>query len=404
MEPGLEQKKPRRIIHLDLDAFFCAVEELHNPSLAGKPFAVGGRPDQRGVVASCSYPARRFGVRSAMPMSRALRLCSELIVISGRHSEYSAVSRQVMAILRQTTQVMEQISIDEAFLDVTENSESLEDICRELQTSIRTQLGLPCSLGAASNKLVAKIATDAGKARGRDEGRHPDQPPCAITIVPAGEEAVFLAPLPVHMLWGVGPKTAERLDSLGIHTIGELAACNEVDLIRMFGKHGFELVRHARGLDERPVITYYEPKSVSQETTFAKDVRSLAELLQTLDEQAVEVAGHLQKQGVAGNTVKIKLRWPDFTTITRQKNLGTPVDDAASIQKVARDLLLKEWQEGKAVRLIGVGVSGLQGQARQLSLWDAPTARQQRLQSALHELEERFGNEIFVHPGKKPKK
>lgn len=396
--------KPRRIIHLDLDAFYCAVEELRDPSLVGKPFAVGGRPDQRGVVASCSYPARRFGVRSAMPMSRALRLCPELVVISGRHAEYSAVSRQVMAILRETSALLEQISIDEAFLDVSENPESLEALCHGLQSAIRSQLGLPCSLGAASNKLVAKIATDVGKARGRDAGRHPDQPPCAITLVPAGEEAQFLALLPVHLLWGVGPKTAERLDALGIHTIGELAACSEIELAQKFGKHGFELVRHARGIDDRPVITYSEPKSISQETTFAQDVRNLATLLKTLDEQAEAVARSLQKQGVTGSTVKIKLRWPDFTTLTRQKSLKTPADDAGAISAAAHELFLKEWREGQAVRLIGVGVSGLQGKARQLSLWDAPTERQQRLQSALHELEERFGGEIFIHPGKKRKK
>ena len=338
-----------------------------------------------------------------MPMSRALRLCPDLIVVSGRHGEYSAVSRQVMAILRQTTTLLEQISIDEAFLDVSERPESLETLCHNLQNAIRTQLGLPCSLGAASNKLVAKIATDVGKARGRNDQSRSDQPPCAITLVPAGEEAQFLAPLPVHMLWGVGPKTAERLDSLGIHTIGELAAWNEIDLALKFGRHGYELVRHARGLDERPVVTYSEPKSISQETTFARDVRSLPELLKTLDQQSDEVAKQLQKQGVSGSTVKIKLRWPDFTTLTRQISLKTPTDQAALIAQMARELFLKEWREGKAVRLIGVGVTGLEGKARQLSLWDAPTERQQRLQSALHELEDRFGSEIFVHPGKKKK-
>lgn len=393
----------RRIIHLDLDAFFCAVEELRNPALAGKPFAVGGRPDQRGVVASCSYPARRFGVRSAMPMSRALRLCPGLIIVSGRHGEYSAVSRQVMAILRETTLLLEQISIDEAFLDVSEHADSLESICHSLQTAIRERLGLPCSLGAASNKLVAKIATDIGKARGRNELLNRDQPPCAITLVPAGGEAQFLAPLPVHMLWGVGPKTAERLDILGIHSIGDLATYNEIDLAKKFGKHGYELVRHARGLDERPVITSYEPKSVSQETTFARDVRSLPELLKMIDHQAEQVAKRLQKQGVAGYTVKIKLRWPDFTTLTRQSSLKIPTDQALVISQAASELFMKEWREGKAVRLIGVGVSGLQGKARQLSLWDAPTERQQRLQSALHELEERFGSQIFKHPGKSTK-
>jgi len=398
----------RRIIHLDLDAFFCSVEELSKPELRGKPFAVGGRPDQRGVVASCSYAARRFGVRSAMPMGRALRMCPELIILSGRHGEYSAVSRRVMAILGEATPLLEQISIDEAFLDVSTHPDDLDTLCRKLQTQIREQLGLPCSLGAASNKLVAKIATDVGKARGRNapqagETGLLDQPPCAITIVPPGEEAQFLAPLPVHLLWGVGPKTAERLDALGIHSIGELAACSEIELAQKFGKHGYELVRHARGLDERPVITFYETKSISQETTFVRDVRSLPELLKVMDQQAAQVAKRLQQKNMAGSTVKIKLRWPDFTTLTRQLSLKTPTDQPGIISQAAHALFMKEWREGRAVRLIGVGVSGLQSQARQLSLWDAPNERQQRLQSALHELEERFGEGIFLRPAR-PKK
>jgi DNA polymerase-4 len=394
---------PRRIIHLDLDAFYCSVEELSNPALKGKPFAVGGRPEQRGVVASCSYAARRLGVRSAMPMGKALRLCPELIILSGRHGEYSAVSRQVMAILGEATTLLEQISIDEAFLDVSTHPDDLETLCRKLQTQIREQLGLPCSLGAASNKLVAKIATDVGKARGRStplpgETGLLDQPPCAITIVPAGEEAQFLAQLPVHLLWGVGPKTAERLDTLGIHSIGELAACSEIELAQKFGKHGYELVRHARGQDERPVITFYETKSISQETTFARDVRSLPELLKVMDHQAEQVAKRLQQKNMAGSTVKIKLRWPDFTTLTRQLSLKTPTDQPDIISQAAHELFIKEWREGRAVRLIGVGVSGLHSQARQLSLWDAPNERQQRLQSALHELEARFGEGIFLYP------
>ena len=188
------------ILHLDLDAFFCAVEETRNPDLRGKAFAVGGKPDERGVVASCSYAARQYGVRSAMPMARALRLCPGLLVVPGRHALYGEVSRQVMARLRAITPATEQISIDEAFLDISSIDESPEALARKLQAEIRDDLGLPSSIGIAGNKLVAKIATEVGKKAGRGNSA-----PFGLTIVPAGEEAAFLAPLPADMLWGVGP-------------------------------------------------------------------------------------------------------------------------------------------------------------------------------------------------------
>ncbi len=199
-------KPTRRIIHLDLDAFYCAVEEQRDPSLIGKPFAVGGQPDQRGVVSSCSYAARAHGVRSAMPMRTALNLCPELLIVSSHFSAYRAASQQVMKRLRSLTPLVEQISIDEAFLEVTDLPDPVKEIAHRLQDGIRGDLNLPCSLGIATNKLVAKIATDVGKMAVK-KGVSPN----AITIVPPGEEAAFLAPLPVRMLWGVGPKTAEKL-------------------------------------------------------------------------------------------------------------------------------------------------------------------------------------------------
>jgi DNA polymerase IV len=379
----------RRIIHLDLDAFFCAVEEQRDPSLVGKPFAVGGRPDERGVVASCSYAARQFGIRSAMPMARALKLCPELIIVGSRHRDYSEVSRQVMQRLRELTPLVEQISIDEAFLDVSELEESPEAIARRLQAGIRDELGLPCSLGLASNKLVAKIATDVGKIRARGTG-----PPSALTSVQPGKEAEFLAPLPVEMLWGVGPKTAERLDELGIHTIGELAAWPQNDLINRFGKHGFEMFQHARGLDERPIETSHEVKSISQEITFARDVRNEAELRRTLQRMAEQVARRLQKQHLQATTIKLKIRWPDFTTLTRQLSLSQPTDQAQEIAAGAERLFGKVWQKGKPVRLIGVGVSGLDARPRQLGLFDVENIRQQRLREAISELKDKYGNGV----------
>ncbi len=224
---------PRKILHLDLDAFFCAVEENLDPSLRGQAFAVGGQPDQRGVVASCSYAARVYGVRSAMPMAQAVRLCPNLIIRPNRRGVYGDVSRSVMAILHDLTPLVEQLSIDEAFLDVSLLPDPAELLARRLQERINTELHLPCSLGVASNKLVAKIANTVGKARARSS-----IPPNAITIVPPGDEAAFLAPLPASELWGVGPKTAEQLARLDIHTIGDLARWPETDLIRRFGQHG----------------------------------------------------------------------------------------------------------------------------------------------------------------------
>lgn len=376
----------RKIIHLDLDAFFCAVEEQRDPSLVGKPFAVGGRPDERGVVASCSYAARQHGVRSAMAMSQALRLCPTLLITPARHSAYGDVSRLVMARLHSLTPLVEQLSIDEAFLDVSDLDEPAETIARRLQMTIRSDLRLPCSLGMASNKLVAKIANNVGKAAARGAN-----PPNAITVVPPGQEAEFLAPLPAGELWGVGPKTAERLAELGIHTIGDIARWPVDDLARRFGKHGRELAQHARGLDERPIITQHERKSISQETTFVRDVTDVVVLHKTLNEQAQEVARLLQRKRLVATTVKLKLRWANFTTLTRQVTLNPPTDDGALIGRAGAQLLTKVW-DGRAVRLIGVGVGGLSAALKQMSLWDAPNEKEEKLLAAVQELRARFGD------------
>ncbi|HEU0047051.1 MAG TPA: DNA polymerase IV, partial [Nitrososphaera sp.] len=258
-----------------MDAFYCAVEETRNPELRGKAFAVGGKPDERGVVASCSYAARRNGVRSAMPMSKALRLSPGLIIVPGHHHIYSQVSKQVMDVLHNVTGLVEQISIDEAFLDISDIQNKPEHIARGLQTRIRDELQLPCSIGIASNKMVAKIATEVGKALALKQIKAQGlvEPPNAVTVVGFGEEAAFLNPLPADMLWGVGPKTSARLTELGIHTIGELAKWPESEMLHLFGENGRELSRHARGMDDRPIETERETKSISQENTFSRDVR-----------------------------------------------------------------------------------------------------------------------------------
>ena len=377
----------RKILHLDLDAFYCAVEAQRDPALAGKPFAVGGRPDQRGVVASCSYPARRYGVRSAMPMARAMRLCPGLIVVPPHFELYRQASEQVMARLHDLTPLVEQISIDEAFLDISDLSEAAETIARRLQTQIRTELDLPCSLGVAGNKLVAKIANDVGKGEVERDG-----PPQAIKIVPSGQEAEFLAPLPTQALWGVGPKTAERLAALGLLTIGDIAQWPETDLARRFGKNGYDLARRARGIDDRPVETERETKSISQEVTFARDVSDVQTLRQTLRQQADQVGARLRKADLAGATIKLKIRWADFTTLTRQVTLSQPTAQDEAIYAQAVQLFEKVWTAGRPVRLIGLGVSGF-GLPRQLGLWEAEGPESKQLQQTLDDLRARFGDD-----------
>lgn len=355
----------RRIIHLDLDAFYCAVEEKLDPGLRDKPFAVGGRPGERGVVASCSYPARRKGVRSAMPTSQALRLCPDLLILPGHFHAYEEESRSVMERLKAVTHLVEQISIDEAFLDVTDIDRPAEQIARDLQAAIRADLGLPSSLGVAANKLVAKIASDTGKSMHTGDG-----PPNALTVVPEGTEAAFLAPLPVRALWGIGPKTEERLQAIGIRTIGDLAAAGGEALSRLFGKNGQEMARHAMGIDTSPIVTEREAKSFSQEVTFSRDVTDGRVLRREVYSQAERVSAMLREHGLSAFTIRIKIRWPDFTTHTRQMTLQQPTDAPAVIDGVAWKLVRKIWQPGRAVRLIGVGVSGLGSQPRQLNLWE----------------------------------
>ena len=389
---------PRTILHIDLDAFYCAVEETRNPELRGKAFAVGGKPEDRGVVASCSYAARRMGVRSAMPMARALRLSPGLIIVSSRHHLYSEVSQQVMERLHALTPLVEQISIDEAFLDISDIRESPEGLARKLQSRIRDELQLPCSIGIASNKLVAKIATEVGKALRSRSTQHEVGPPNAVTVVPFGEEAAFLSPLPADMLWGVGPKTSARLTELGIHTIGDIAKWPESELIRLFGENGRDLARHSKGIDDRPITTEHETKSISQEVTFSKDVRDDKILEKTLREQSAEVARQLRKNGLAGSTIKLKIRWPDFTTLTRQTTLHQRTDQDDEIEKTALELMRSVRKPNQAVRLIGVGVTGLGQPIRQLGLWDTSEAgprmdseKERKLQEVMDALQEKYG-------------
>lgn len=383
----------RSILHVDLDAFFCAVEELKNPALRGKPFAVGNHPDYRGVVASCSYAARQFGVRSAMAMGQAMRLCPGLIVVQSSFGEYGQFSRRVMEQLENVTPLVEQLSIDEAFMDVSGHPTPAPTIAQDLQAQINQELGLPVSIGVAGNKLVAKIANNIGKAQRGQRG----QPPNAITVVPHGQEASFLAPLEVGELWGVGPKTAERLGLMGIKTIGDLAAADPAPLLRAFGKLGGDLHRRANGIDDRAIVTERETKSISKETTFMRDVTDGDLLYRTIRQLSEGVGWRLRKADLSGTTIKIKLRWSDFTTLTRQMTLQQPTQNDDEITAAALVLLEQTWPKGRPVRLIGVGVSGLDAPRRQLSLWDAPTdERKDHLQQTLDHLRDRFGRSAIT--------
>lgn len=381
----------RVILHLDLDAFFCAVEEIKDPGLRGKTFAVGGSPTGRGVVTSASYPARKNGIRSAMPMAKAVQLCPSLIIVSGDHRSYGHYSKKVMAILTALSPQIEQISIDEAFLDITELGPTPRAIGLQLQGTILEELDLPNSVGIAGNKLVAKIATDVGK-----RGSAGDRPPNAITVVPPGEEANFIAPLPVDMLWGVGPKTKERLEQIDIHTIGDLAAYPVIELSRTFGKHGYDLSRRSQGIDQRDIVTEREIKSISNERTFREDIGRKSDVLKSINKLAKKVAQRLVSKNLKGKTIQIKLRWSDFTTLTRQKTLPKTTNDTSTIQRTASSLLGQVWEEGRLVRLVGVGVSNLDTEAQQLGLWDPEVKKDLQLQQALKDLRERFGEDVIA--------
>jgi len=374
----------RSIIHLDLDAFFASVEELLDPSIAGLPILVGGDPDGRGVVSSASYAARAFGVHSAMPMSQALRLCPQAVVRRGHRGEYTSYSKRVMGILAEYTPLLEPISIDEAFLDVT-GCERLfgpaEELAHRIQQRILSELGLPSSLGVASNKLVAKVASALAKPHG-------------VLVVPAGEEAAFFAPLPIERLWGVGEVTARRLHGLGVHTIGELAALSEQQMKALFGSAAAEMHRRALGRDDRPVAAEGRRKSISQERTFARDVGDIQVLRRSLLDMSEDVASQLRQHGECARTVVLKMRYPDFRTITRRVTLSQPTDLAEVIHAHVVKLLQEEWKRGVHLRLIGVGVTGL-AQARQLGLFDAPTERLDKLSRVVDEIRSKYGRDAI---------
>ena len=363
MRARAEEQLVRHIIHADLDAFYAAVEQLDNPELRGRPVLVGGRPEDRGVVATASYEAREFGIHSAMPMRSAVRRCPQGVVVRPRFGRYREMSGMVMEIFHHVTHLVEALSLDEAYLDVTEDVESGKPplaVALDLKQRVRQETGLVLSVGVATNKSVAKIASDLRK-------------PDGLVVVAPGEEADFLAPLPVGKLYGIGPKTAQRLEDEGVKTIGQLAAKPLSWFAHRFGQRGSSVRAKALGEDREPVHTEREIKSVSAENTFSSDLAEPDRLREELSRLAVNVAGHLKSKGLQGKTVTLKARLADFTTFTRQVTIPSPTASEGIILDHAWRLLSLELSPDRSFRLLGVGVSSF-GQASQfqLSLFGEP--------------------------------
>jgi DNA polymerase-4 len=355
---------PRTILHVDLDAFYSSVHQRDEPTLRGRPVAVAGR-SRRAVVMGASYEARSFGVHSAMPLHEAQELCPQLVVLPPDHSRYRDSSRQVHAIFRRYTspEKIEAIALDEAYLDVTartrHGTSTPEDVARRVKYSIHTEVGLTASVGAATSKLVAKIAG----ARHKPDG---------LVLVQPGTEADFLAPLPVGVIPGLGPKTEERLRLMGVRTVGQMAGYETQRLMQALGTGGALLQRLAQGRDRSPVDGTKPAKTFSAEVTFEHDVSDVGRLEESLRDLVERLAERLSAENVRARTVYVKLKLPDFRQLSRQVSRTSPTDDAETIFRAARTALLKSHLESRPVRLIGVGVSGLvHPQADlQLSLFD----------------------------------
>ncbi|MGA3094763.1 MAG: DNA polymerase IV [Dehalococcoidales bacterium] len=371
-----------RIIHVDLDAFFVSVEQVDHPELRGKPVVVGGRPDTRGVVAAASYEARAFGVHSAMPLRTAARLCPQCIFVEGNFARYAEASRKFMAMLADFTPFLEPMGLDEAYMDVT-GFESLHGSMRAMALTIKKRvkddLGINVSVGIANSRVVAKIASDASK-------------PDGLIEVPPGGETAFLAPLPIRRMPGIGEKTEPVLKRLGIDTIGKLARVPAEELKKLLGGHGEHLRNMALGLDDSPVLPPGEAKSMSRETTFAEDLRDRTVLEATLRYLAERVGRKLRQSGKLARCVTIKLRYADFATITRNHTLPqATVADGVIFEAGLKLLHTAMLKEKRAVRLIGIGVTGFTEAGQQLSLLDNSTLRLAKLDKAVDRIREKYG-------------
>lgn len=384
----------RAIGLLDLDAFFASVEQLDHPEWRGKPVIVGGDADRRGVVSTASYEARTFGVHSAMPAAQAARLCPDAIWTHGHFDRYREVSNEVMNIILDETPLVEQVSIDEAFFDVTPGRYSRESpvsICRRIQGRV-SELGVSCSIGLGVCKSVAKVASEAQKPRG-------------LTVVLPGSEAAFLEPLPVRAMSGIGPATEARLARMGIRTLGALAASSDGMLLSELGAMGPELRARAAGTERAAVGERARPdeaKSVSNERTFVSDLTDEQAIRSALDATCAMVARRLRRKGLAGSCVTVRLKKDVCTSRTAQARLDEPADDEALISPIAQRLLGQLWHQGMPVRLIGVGVSDFTApRPTQLGLFDDPEElRRRETMRSLHKttdaLKERFGDEAIA--------
>ncbi|HKY31283.1 MAG TPA: DNA polymerase IV [Candidatus Polarisedimenticolia bacterium] len=336
----------RKILHVDMDAFFAAIEQMDDPGLRGRPVAVGGDPRSRGVVAAASYEARAHGVRSAMPMSQALRLCPDLVRVSPRFGRYIEISRRILEVLRRWTPLVEPASLDEAYLDVTSLDRPAAEIATRIKAEIKAETGLTASAGAGPSKLVAKIASDMGK-------------PDGLVVVPPARVRAFLAPLPIGRLRGVGPVTGRKLGAAGIRTIGDLARAREQLIRARVGSGAAALMKLARGQDDAPVVPQRRTRSISSERTLPEDTRDLRALDSLVDRFATEIAAGLRDERLRARTVVLKVRYADFTSVTRRRTLSSPFEDPATIVRLARDLMGRTGAGRRKVRLIGIAVTGL---------------------------------------------
>lgn len=379
----------RHILHVDMDAFFAAVEQLDRPELRGQPVLVGGRPESRGVVATASYEARPFGCGSAMPMAAAIRRCPHAVVVAPRMARYAEVSRQLFSVLGEFTPLVEPLSIDEAFLDLTGCTRLLgapRKIAVDLKQRIRSETQLTASVGVAPNKFVAKLASDLQK-------------PDGLTVVDPAAVQAFLDPLPISRLWGAGPATVKRFAALGASTFSDVRQLALPQLRATFGESGDHFYRLVRGIDDRPVVPDHQAKSISHEVTFATDVANRDHLRSVALDQMDSVARRLRRQGLLARTVVLKVRTPDFATATRRKTLAQSTDQTDLLWRAASELF-DAWtlSSRSPVRLIGMGVTQLStAEGGQLPLFEPESqARGRRLDGAVDQIREQFGPDAIT--------
>jgi DNA polymerase IV len=385
----------RVVMHVDLDAFYASVEQLRRPELRGRPVIVGGGglPGERGVVSAASYEARAFGVRSAMPLGRARRLCPTAVFLPCDFAAYRAASQQVFQILDRYSPLVEPIALDEAYLELT-GAEALLgppfDVGQRLRDEVKRTCGLDLSVGIATCKVVAKIASDLRKPR-------------SLVVVPPGDEAAFLAPLPLRKLPGCGPATATRIERMGVRTIGELAALPDALLGELFGQFGHLLHDHARGVDSSPVVPPGDPKSISREVTFDADVVDRGRIRATAHSLIQDVAHSLRAHGMAARTVVLKVRYQPFETQSRQATLSTPTDRDDQLASALGELLATHLHPSRPVRLIGAGVQNIETRATQLSLLEARAGGKAALDEHLDALRDRFGDHAIFRGIRAPR-